>query len=256
MNLVHPAAILSAALTLPCWAVDFHATTAQEFQNALTTAATNGADDTIYLAAGFYQGNFSFTSAEANALTVEAEPGLSRGDVTLDGAGTGGALNLASSVVSNFMVRRITISRNCGSIDRDALRLATKGTVEIQNIACLSASKAGRGIHVAAGASLVLEDSEISATGTADTGQGIWIEGVEGTVTLNRNLVKGNRYAVNTDGCGIRIIGTTANNVVIFNSNTIQNNFIDPGSFSNAWGGGFTSMEVPEPTQSHSFPTP
>ena len=42
---------LTAALTLPLLAVDHHVTTAQEFQNALTTAAANAADDTIYLAA-------------------------------------------------------------------------------------------------------------------------------------------------------------------------------------------------------------
>jgi len=44
-----------AALTLmPLRAVDFHVTTAQELQNALTLAAANGADDVIYLTNGYY----------------------------------------------------------------------------------------------------------------------------------------------------------------------------------------------------------
>ncbi len=67
---------LAALLTLPgaVRAVDFHVTTAQELQNALTLAAANGADDTLYLAAGYYTGNFNFNSIENRSLVLQGEP--------------------------------------------------------------------------------------------------------------------------------------------------------------------------------------
>jgi hypothetical protein len=53
------AAATFLALGKPTQADDFHVTTAQELQSALTQAAGNGAADTIYLAAGYYMGNFN-----------------------------------------------------------------------------------------------------------------------------------------------------------------------------------------------------
>ena len=48
-------------------AAEFHVTNATELQNALTTAQSNGQDDTIYLAAGVYSaiengGGFTYDS--------------------------------------------------------------------------------------------------------------------------------------------------------------------------------------------------
>ncbi|MEI6608049.1 MAG: right-handed parallel beta-helix repeat-containing protein, partial [Verrucomicrobiota bacterium] len=225
-----------AAFTLPVFAVDHHVTTAQELQNALTTAAANAADDSIYLAAGYYQGNFSFTSAEANSLTIEAEPGLTRGEVTLDGAGVGGALNLSSSAVSNFVVRRITIARNCGDANRDALLISTLGTVQINDLASLAANQTGRGIHVAAAASLTIEDSEVSGAG-GYIGHGILIEGVGGPITMNRNVVKGNcTYWSTTYGGGIHISGTSGDNIISLDRNTILNNSNSAGWWGKCGG--------------------
>ena len=52
-------ALVSLALGAPARADDFHVTTAQELQSALTQAAENGVADTITLAAGSYIGNFN-----------------------------------------------------------------------------------------------------------------------------------------------------------------------------------------------------
>src|SRR5438552_3278676 len=67
-------------------AVDFHVATAQDLQNALTQAANNGADDIIYLTNGYYIGNFNYNSAEARNLTLQAEPGVTNTQITIDGA--------------------------------------------------------------------------------------------------------------------------------------------------------------------------
>lgn len=54
-------------------AVDFHVSTAQGFQNALTAAQGNGANNNIWLTNGYYTGNFSYNSSSANTITVLAE---------------------------------------------------------------------------------------------------------------------------------------------------------------------------------------
>lgn len=66
-------------------AMDFHVTTSTEFQSALAAAASNDADDTIYMAAGTYYGNFKFVSQEAKALTIKPEPDAPKDSVILDG---------------------------------------------------------------------------------------------------------------------------------------------------------------------------
>jgi hypothetical protein len=76
-----------AGMTLNSYAVDFHVATAQDLQNALTSAAADGADDNIYLAAGYYTGNFNFNSAENYSLTIQGEPGTTNTAITIDGAG-------------------------------------------------------------------------------------------------------------------------------------------------------------------------
>ena len=78
-------------------AVDFHVATAQDLQNALTLAAANGANNNIYVTNGYYIGNFNYNSAAGYNLAVTNEPGVTNTQITLDGAGGGRALNLASS---------------------------------------------------------------------------------------------------------------------------------------------------------------
>ena len=60
-------------------AAQFHVTTAQEFQTALSTAAINGEDDIILLDAGIFEGSFSYQSSEINHLTIKPENGLNPG---------------------------------------------------------------------------------------------------------------------------------------------------------------------------------
>ncbi|MEI6125872.1 MAG: hypothetical protein WCQ99_04885 [Pseudomonadota bacterium] len=63
------------------WAADFHVTDAQGLQTALSTAAANGQDDIIYLAAGTYSGNFSCVGTESQSLTMKLDSGVNPGQV-------------------------------------------------------------------------------------------------------------------------------------------------------------------------------
>ena len=75
-------------------AADFHVSTAQGLQNALTLAAQNGANNSIYLTNGLYDGNFRFNSSNVNNLTLSVEPGVTNTAVTIDGGGVGAGLSI------------------------------------------------------------------------------------------------------------------------------------------------------------------
>ena len=75
-SLIYQWLALPAAVTLvllaasAARAADFHVATAQALQNALTTAAGNGANNNIWLTNGYYTGNFSYSSSATYSLTV------------------------------------------------------------------------------------------------------------------------------------------------------------------------------------------
>lgn len=76
------------AISLTLSAQTFNVSTTPELRTALTTAATNGQDDTIILADGTYkttddgQGTFKYLSNEDNNLTLK---GSSSANVILSG---------------------------------------------------------------------------------------------------------------------------------------------------------------------------
>ena len=90
----------------------FHVTTAGELTAALSTANGNGEDDTIYLAAGTYQGNFYYKNPEAKNLVITGEAGTKAEDVILDGIGAGGGMGLnlvGASGGYNITIEGLTI---------------------------------------------------------------------------------------------------------------------------------------------------
>jgi len=132
MKLIDRSVKASAVVVLGAWfaltsarAVDFHVATAQALQNALTTAAGNSTDNVIYLGAGYYTGNFNYSSTGTNNLTLQGEAGTTNADITIDGAGTGRSMSLSSLV--NLTVSGITFLRNNASDSNSALRMATPG---------------------------------------------------------------------------------------------------------------------------------
>jgi hypothetical protein len=89
--------VFTFLLSAPATAAVFHVTTAGEFTTALSTAKTNGEDDTIYLAAGTYQGHFTLNTTDAMSLVIKAESGLSAPNVILDGGSSGTVLKIEGS---------------------------------------------------------------------------------------------------------------------------------------------------------------
>ena len=230
-------------------AADFHATTAQELQNALTLAAANGSADTIYLAAGYYTGNFNFNSAEAYALAIQGEAGTDRTQITIDGAGTGRSLAISCSAAANVTVSGITILRNCGAAANAGLRVSTAGAdILVQGCRFLAPiNKYGTGIEVAAARDVNIRDCAFTGNGNSGCGKGIGISGatrdikVEACAFANNSWngrggldisggasasVSNNTFSGNN--CGACIANATT---MTMNNNTFSGN-------SNAYGGG------------------
>src|SRR5574340_985176 len=65
----------------PAMAAEFHVTNADQLHAALSTARTNGEDDTIFLAAGTYGGNFDYSNPEPKQLTLKGEEGTAAEEV-------------------------------------------------------------------------------------------------------------------------------------------------------------------------------
>ena len=54
-------------------AVDYHVSTPQTLQNALTLAAASSVSNNIYVTNGYYTGNFNYNSTTGNYLTLLAD---------------------------------------------------------------------------------------------------------------------------------------------------------------------------------------
>jgi len=198
-------------------AVDFHVVNAQGLQNALTLSAADGADDTIYLAAGYYTGNFNFNSTEAYSLTLLAEPGVGNDQVTLDGAGTGRTMSLSCSANAPVTVRGLTFLRNCGSSANAGLGIATGGGADIlvDNCRFLSpASTSGTGLAITSGLNVTVSGC-IAAGTPSSSGIGILMTGVSGDVNVTNCLLAtnyGTRAALSiSTGGAISVAGSTFN---------------------------------------------
>jgi hypothetical protein len=209
---------LTAATLLglaPARAVDFHVTTAQELQNALTLAAANGADDNIYLAAGYYTGNFNFNSAENRALLLQGETGTTNTQISIDGAGTGRDMNLANTGTGNFTVRGITFMRNTGDSGSGALRIAggTASTLLVDSCRFLFPTNGGAigiGLEIVSGQNAAV--TNCMAIGRMSSGaRGIQIQGVSGSITVGGCIVATN------NGTGLVISGGGSVTVVANN---------------------------------------
>jgi len=107
--------VIVTSFTNLVYSAQFVVSTPIEFQKALSTAASNGSDDTILLNAGIYSGGeFVFITDENNtSLTIKANAGLNREQVILDGMDTSRLLTLdAVNNNVNFVIERIKF-QNC-----------------------------------------------------------------------------------------------------------------------------------------------
>jgi predicted outer membrane repeat protein len=239
---------------------DFHVTTAADFQTALTTAQNNGANDTIYLGEGVYTYGTAFvyvaSATEDYALTIQAESGLSRYQVVLDGEGSWPVLRLYTGTDtftnSHFTVTGITVRNGSYSSYGGGIYINTDGgdiTVEDCVLANNITTSRGGGVYAETrggdilltgnrfvgnsgegGAAFIytpdtatVVDNVILDNSSESNGGGIYSQATHNIV--ERNLIAGNQAGSGKAGGGLRILpgtsgatSTLVNNVIINNA--------------------------------------
>jgi hypothetical protein len=186
-------------------AAEFHVSTSEAFQAALATAANNGGDDSIFLAAGMYYGNFRYLAQEANSLTIQTENGVQLGEVVLDGKKLAYVLMIeAIDLETNITIRRIRF-QNGESVNGGGLSVITGGKVDIRE-------------------SYFVDNIVKNSAG------GVYIRSLS-IVIFCRNIVSHNQSTSNNldmygDGCAAGVlIGSNSN--VIFKENIVVDNKSD-----------------------------
>jgi hypothetical protein len=128
-------------LPVNSFAHSFYITNSKDFQNSLTTAQSNGEDDTINLATGTYStGGTTFTytpaSTENHALTIV---GAGSGLTILDGGNNTQVLSinttgLADDSNSNITIKNLTVQNGNAIGSGGGLLIRTKrANVTIEN---------------------------------------------------------------------------------------------------------------------------
>ena len=200
-------------------AANFNVSNSAEFQTALTTAQSNGENDTITLAAGLYgvgqPGTLTYTaSATENFGLVIA--GDAQAATILDGENAFPILRIDSTAVINdggvnFEIRTLTFTRGNASTapndDGGALTILTDESQQPAEFATI----------------IMLRDIEFANSGAADDGGALYIRAhsVEGiyldNITFDDNQAAGNGGSAYIAG-GLFTTPVFLNNIDFFNS--------------------------------------
>lgn len=211
------------SLAVPSLATDWHVSTVQDLQNALTQAATNGTDNTIWLTNQYYAGNLNYSTTQNASLVIRGETNVPNTAICLDGAGTGRNLNLVTTGTGTITVRGLTFLRNCGSGIIGALRIAG-GTASMVVDSCrfispTNTSAGGMALEIASGQSLIITNC-LSAgnlnSAVSGTSDGMQIRGIVGDIAIGG-------CTFSSEYTGLDNVGGTALTIV---SNSVTGNSI------------------------------
>ena len=215
-------------------AADFHVTSDQELQTALSVATDNGENDTVLLAAGAYAGRFTFISTESFSLTIQAEAGLNPGQVVLDGEHLGRVLLLrGGSNNVNFTVDNLTLENGSVNDAGGGLNVQSSGTLMISH--CIvknnktsgSNDRRGGGIYLNVANSVTLSENIITGNDNDDNsynkGGGVYVEWAT-TLLFEKNTISDNLARQYAGAVYIRDAED-----ITFADNTISNNSVNGG---------------------------
>jgi len=224
-----------------------HVADVRGFREALRDAAANGVNDKIVLAKGYYitssdgRGAFTINDNEAFNLVIEAEEGLSRDDVVLDGNNTDPVFVYLNSEFAGLKLERITV-QNAKGVGVDTI-----GNTVLESCKILYNSSAG----LLSPGNTIVKNSIISDNGdrgffsegntTVDhctitrNGQGGFSS--KGYTTVDNTLISDNnasRKYKTTLGAGFY----SHYPVKLYNSRVV-NNHNKSGGYYDSTGGGF-----------------
>jgi hypothetical protein len=218
------------AFSISAYATEFHVTTSQELQTALSTAAENNQSDSIFLAAGTYKGNFRFETEESDtSISIQAEEGLNAGNVILDGEERDRVLLINSNDNNlNVSFYNITI-KNGKSFDGGGINIQTKGNVKILtcSIYSNSVSQNGGGLYIKNASEISILKTNISSNILNNSGYnsgygyggGLYITGANDVIITDNNFSDNSYVGGNRSAC----ISINAKNVTVSNNKIINN---------------------------------
>jgi hypothetical protein len=213
---------------------------ASELQDALTTAASNGEDDTVQIVQGTYVGSFDYDSTEAHSLAIEGgyTPGCGTRDVdpanTVLAAGSGIVLWLETS--GPLEVDGLTVRNDGDSLGPDygIYAQSSSGTLTFTNNMI---SEGINGVHWGSiiyartdSGSITFTDNTIRGHYSSRIGAAVDVGSNSGTITFTGNTISDNSSRWSTGGVEAR----TDSGPITFTSNTITGN----SAWEGAAGGG------------------
>jgi len=190
------------ALSASCFharSLDFHVSNAQGLQSALFAAANNGLDNSIYLTNGYYQGNFDYNSSLAKNLTLLADPGVAKTQITIDSGGFGSAMSItiSGSFSNSITVQGMTFRRNCYNINIGGLQISgANSAILVSDCQFLSPSNSSCiGLNITAGLNATVTNCDAEGIPGGNCGTGISITGVTDSVAVLNSTVNNNGSA-------------------------------------------------------------
>ncbi len=210
-------------------------------QHALDDAKSNGEDDTIYLLAGTYEGNFRYSppDTEHKSLTIQGAPGTTPQEVILDGQNSGQVLRLygySSGDQTEVLIEGLTIRNGRSITQSGGLYAVLHGyniTVRHGIIHDNVGTGAGGGAYVETDHTVVFEDNvvynntvnerqNVSLYQSLGGGVSIWAP----TAYIRNNLIYGNRAQgenCSPQGGGLWIHASTDSGSYLINNTIAQN---------------------------------
>ena len=246
------------------FAATFCVSNATELQTALTTAQSNGEDDTIQVVQGTYNGNFTYAATEANNLAIEggytsgcASRVVDPANTVLDGGGVDNVLALVIQTgAADFSVEGLTIQNGSASTVENGggVYIKNNGATTLnRNIFSNNSSPGGYGGGLYNSGRGTLTDNTFTGNTAGGSGGGA-LGGSKHNLT--NNIFSENTAYLNAGGCWFASDSTLTNNTFTGNTATtrngggayvnkgtlIGNTFIGNKATSGAGGGAYASF--------------
>lgn len=215
--------ILSMFVAASSWGEEFCVDNNGSLQTALSTAASNGEDDTIKVVQGTYAGPFYCTSTEGRNIVLEggyqplcAQRQLDPSNTVLEGGGTSLVLSVQNVAGGDIIVEGFTIQNGYNDGDGGGVY--------------------ARAYNSPGDSGAVTLAHNIIAHNSADRFGGAWADsytstGNSGPVTVTHNIVMDNSAVRNYGGIGARSESSIGNAASMsFTHNTFADN--SAGGFS------------------------
>ena len=206
---------------IPAWAATFNVSDVTSLENALATAASNGQDDVINVAAGTYNisSTLRHTSAENHTLAIQ---GAGSGSTIFDGGSSVQILAIIASqpdadvTISGLTFRNGSSTGNGGALNvqADAASITLSSSIVNDNAATDNTSVGG-------GASLFSDSGTIRVTGC----------------TFSRNVSAGNVGG---------LFGSTTTGIINLSDSAFNTNSVTNSGGSEYYGDGGGANPSPE----------